>query len=181
MTNKAERWGSNRLIPTLSGRWIDPFDLSPADMAIEDIAITLAHQCRYGGACNWHYSVAQHAWHLSYLVPESLAFAALNHDTVETWLPDQLAPLKRDDGMAAWRAAEAQGHDAVADRLNLPRGFHDGEEIERWHKRLTATEFLQLKGLRIPDGEPLDMRVPRMLPTQAAGRFMDRFFELWRR
>jgi hypothetical protein len=181
MTDKAEPWGNNRLITTLSGRWIDPFDLSPADMAIEDIAITLAHQCRYGGACNWHYSVAQHAWHLSYLVPESLAFAALNHDTVETWLPDLLAPIKRDDSMAVWRTAEDIGHNAVADRLGLPRGFQEDAEIEQWHVRLTATEFLRLKGIRMPDVEPLQMRLPRIAPTQAAGRFMDRFFELWRR
>ena len=62
-----------------SGKLVDPLNLSSSDIDIEDIAHSLALQCRYGGHVKFHYSVAQHSVILSYNVPKWLAFPALMH------------------------------------------------------------------------------------------------------
>lgn len=71
----------------------------PEDVAVEDIAHHLARLCRYGGAVQDHYSVAQH----SVLVVQSLALAGatlevqrwgLLHDAAEAYCADLIRPLK---------------------------------------------------------------------------------------
>lgn len=181
MTAALEPWGDNRLVPTLSGRWIDPFDLKASDIMIEDMPHPMAFQARYGGATKWHYSNAQHSCVLALLVPDRLKFPAIAHDVVEAFLmPDQLGPLKRDPGMAAWRAAETQGQDAVADRLGLPRKFHEDRVLKHWHQRLYATEMLQLKDQEVPGVQPVPgLKLEKWLPDEAAARFVDAFFSYW--
>lgn len=62
------------------------FDLTAPDatgLPIEDIALCLASQPRWGGACRPWYSVAEHSVMTSYLVPPHLALDALMHDSEE--------------------------------------------------------------------------------------------------
>lgn len=67
-------------------------------ITLDDIALTLARFPRWGGrtkACLQAYSVAEHSIHVSYLVPEEHALAALMHDATEAYLGDIPSPLKR--------------------------------------------------------------------------------------
>ena len=85
----------NSEIMMYSGRLVDPFDLQPDDFDIADIARALSMQCRYSGHVKFFYSVAQHSWLLSYLVPVELRRAALLHDVCEAFCSDVPNPVKR--------------------------------------------------------------------------------------
>lgn len=72
------------LIPTRSGKWIEPTNPQPDDFELEDIAYALARLPRYAGQVD--YSVASHSLTLASLVSPENALAALLHDAAEAYL-----------------------------------------------------------------------------------------------
>jgi hypothetical protein len=68
-------------------------DPSEDEIFIEDIANSLAKQCRYNGNIQNHYSVAEHSVILSHMVEER-QFEALMHDAAETYLCDLPRPVQ---------------------------------------------------------------------------------------
>jgi len=82
------------------GRKVDPFDLKPKDIDLEDIALRLARIHRWAAAAP--YTVAEHSLACACLVRDD-GFAehvqrwALMHDAAEAWLGDVPAPLR--DGL----------------------------------------------------------------------------------
>lgn len=94
-------------ITMFSGRHVDPLDLRVEDIDLIDLAHHQAMQCRWSGAVKFHYSVAQHAYHCSYLVPPEQAYDALHHDDAEAYLQDMAKPLKNHVSLGkAYRGAE---------------------------------------------------------------------------
>lgn len=81
-------------LETYTGARVDLLDPDPETISIEDIAVHLGNICRYGGAVNKYYSVAEHAVRVSRLVPASLALKALHHDSHEAYTNDIVAPMK---------------------------------------------------------------------------------------
>lgn len=78
-------------IHTWSARAFFPYDIRPEDISIEDIAHGLSMTCRYGGQCDFYYSVSQHSvycWQLAkdFNHPPHLEREALLHDAVEAYL-----------------------------------------------------------------------------------------------
>lgn len=67
---------------------------SALQMHQEDIALALSKICRFTGQSSEFYSVAQHAYLVSYLVPQQFAMEALTHDDHECVLNDISTPLK---------------------------------------------------------------------------------------
>lgn len=81
-------------ILTRSGR---KFDLAnpTADMVEPtDIAHSLSMQCRFNGHTRHYYSVAQHCYLVSDLVPAEYRLEALLHDATEAYVGDLVRPLK---------------------------------------------------------------------------------------
>lgn len=72
---------------------------SALNIHIDDIALSLSQQCRFGSFTRQWYSVADHALLVHRLVRNvadaELAFAALHHDSHEAYLGDIPTPLKR--------------------------------------------------------------------------------------
>lgn len=81
-------------IQTYTGKVFDFLNPTPDMIDIEDIAHSLSNLCRYGGHTKRFYSVAEHSGHMSYMVPEKHALAALLHDASEAYLVDIPRPVK---------------------------------------------------------------------------------------
>lgn len=69
-------------------------------ISIADIAHGLAHQCRYLGHVEGHYSVAQHCVHIAEVLfyrrmPQELCLLGLLHDAPEAYFGDMPSPLKK--------------------------------------------------------------------------------------
>src|SRR5690606_36908822 len=95
---------------------------------VDDIAGALGRQCRYNGHTRDHYSVAEHAVHVSRALLDLhgdpvLALAGLHHDSPETYLGDVAAPIKAKLGpvfVAMWRALEEPIERGLATWLGIP-------------------------------------------------------------
>lgn len=81
-------------IRTNSGLYINVFDPKPEMLCIEDIAHGLAHQPRFAGHLNKHYSVAQHSILAAKRASKKNKLAALLHDGTESYMLDMPTPIK---------------------------------------------------------------------------------------
>lgn len=94
-------------IYTFTGRRVNPLDLRPEDICIEDIAHHLACCNRFAGACRVPISVAQHSVYAAQLCWDTPhALQALLHDAAEAYLGDVTKWLKMTPEFAAYREAE---------------------------------------------------------------------------
>lgn len=81
-------------IQTRSGIAFTPTAPRVEDLDINDIAWSLAHQPRFKGHTRKPYSVAEHCWRMSFMVPPEADLWALMHDAGEAYIGDIPAPLK---------------------------------------------------------------------------------------
>lgn len=86
-------------ILTWTGRIVDPWDMRPEDITLEDIAHALSLQCRFAGHIPSHYSVAEHSFRGAQRLrvdgaSELVQRAFLLHDAAEAYLTDLPKPLK---------------------------------------------------------------------------------------
>ena len=79
---------------TNSGNLIYINQLERNTYNIEDIAHSLANQCRWNGHTNKFYSVAQHSVEVSHVVYESYQLQGLMHDCTESVIGDIPKPFK---------------------------------------------------------------------------------------
>lgn len=118
---------------TYTGRQFWPLDPRPDEVRIEDIAHSLAMQCRYAGHCLRFYSVAEHsvlvAWWLKANYGSSAALYGLTHDAPEAYLVDVPRPVK--PFLTGYKEAEQRVWMAVADRFgldwSLPDSVHEAD------------------------------------------------------
>lgn len=87
-------------IETYTGKKFYALDPREADICIEDIAHSLAHQCRFTGHPKRFYSVAQHSIELSVYSqlrgePDSASLYWLLHDAHEAYVGDMSSPMKQ--------------------------------------------------------------------------------------
>jgi len=115
--NKEDAW-----MTTFTGKKFYPFDPYISDICIEDIAHHLALECRYGGACKYHYSVAQHCVLGARITRTELRIPFLLHDGAETYLKDMLHNLKR--YMPEYLMAEKSLQDLIYLRFKVPAFDH---------------------------------------------------------
>lgn len=107
-------------IQTYTGRMVDPFNLAPDDICLEDIAHALSNLCRFGGHTSGFYSVAQHSVYASRLSPPPFRAWALLHDASEAYLHDISTPIKARPELAAYREAECRAQKSIAIRFDIP-------------------------------------------------------------
>jgi 5'-deoxynucleotidase YfbR-like HD superfamily hydrolase len=106
---------------TYTGLAFYPLDPDPCAVSIEDIAHHLALQCRFTGAVRSFYSVAEHSYRLSMIVPAEDALWGLLHDAAEAYLVDVPRPLKRHSELGEpYKAIERQVMHAICLRFGLP-------------------------------------------------------------
>jgi len=107
-------------ILTFTGVEFYPLDPRPQEVNIVDIAHALSMKCRFTGHTREFYSVAEHSYWVSMLVPTKYALAALLHDASEAYLCDVARPVKHLPEMFGYRRAEFLVTDAIRDKFKLP-------------------------------------------------------------
>ena len=170
---------------TWSGRQFWPLDPRPEEVALDDIAVALAHQGRYNGHTRHFYSVAQHSCELAAYFKKrgeiGLARFALMHDATEAYVGDIIRPLK--PYLANFGAIEMRLERVIFDRFGLlgelPVPVKDADT------RILTDEFLALfpreavQLHRLDKRARLDIEIRALTPTAARDRFMATHRELW--
>lgn len=117
---------------TFSGRRFYPAAPHVDAGCLDDIAHSLAHQCRFAGHCFTSYSVAQHSVLVSQLCSPENQLVGLLHDATEAYLQDIIRPLKKLLGQAiatskhsgarpsAWSSASATDWSSSPSRSTAP-------------------------------------------------------------
>jgi hypothetical protein len=157
-----------------------PLDPLPEEVHIEDIAHSLAQQCRFGGHCERFYSVAEHSVLVSYMVPTQHAFAALMHDATEAYVCDLPRPLKR--SIRQYEEIEACNWVAIARKfrlaVELPAEVKAADNQILWSEReQLMSECSLLWGM--PDDTGERIHIAGWIPNLARSMFLNRFKELW--
>ena len=167
-------------ILTVSGEYFDFLNPEKSIFGIEDIAHGLSNVCRFAGHTNSFYSVAQHSYLVSKIVPPEHALAGLLHDAHEFAIGDMTTPLKR--LLPEFRALELRVKAAVLARFGLTLPLHPS--IKEGDLKMLVTEQRDLlpphdntweltKNL-----EPCPERIDPWPPASAKMLFLQRFHEL---
>lgn len=120
-----------------SSFYFDLLDPAGSRFTLGDIAHGLGNTCRFAGQCARFYSVAEHSWHASYLVPGHLQFAALMHDAAEAFIGDVTRPLK--SLLPAYKEIEARS-EAVIDERFATGGLCSHPLVKHADLRMLAAE-----------------------------------------
>jgi 5'-deoxynucleotidase YfbR-like HD superfamily hydrolase len=148
-------------ITTISGRKVDPLNLTVDDIDIEDIAHALARQVRYNGHVSGFLSVARHSLWVSRRLTgtydalakpgdRDLQLWGLLHDAAETYIGDCVKPLKHSAEMQAFRDIEEQVDKRIALAFNLE--YPMPPEVKQADKFVTLEVEIGL-GLKDTDGD----------------------------
>jgi len=79
---------------TYTGKQFVLLNPSPDAVCIEDVAHSLSMQCRFNGHTKHFFSVAEHSWWVSHIVPPEFALQGLMHDSAEAYISDIPKPFK---------------------------------------------------------------------------------------
>lgn len=160
---------------TATGKQFWPLDPRAEEVDILDIAAHLSKICRYNGACDWHYSVAQHSVYVSHQVPPEHALAGLLHDAPEAYCCDIHRPVKVH--LTDYARIESGIWLAIAQRFGLdpllPECVHEADNAV-----LLAEKAQIMRPAPAPwsvPGEPAPIKVSIWTPDQAREAFLSRF------
>ena len=182
MSLRERIFGRGMFMETFSGGIYYPASPHASEVRLIDIAHHLSMICRYTGACNHFYSVAEHSIHVSYCVPPEHALAGLLHDAAEAYVTDMGRPLKKAPLMFGYRTYEQRNHCAIMERFGLPINLPDCV-----HYADNAVLLAERAALMYPTGRhwPIpavaaDIVIHEWTPEQSEKAFLDRFYELTR-
>jgi 5'-deoxynucleotidase YfbR-like HD superfamily hydrolase len=167
-------------ILTRGGTYFDFVTPRKSVITIEDIAHGLSNVCRFAGHTKVFYSVAQHCYHVSYLVPPEYAFEGLMHDAHEAYVGDMPTPLKR--LLPEYAEIEHRAEDAVLAAFGLERPLH--RSVKKADLIMLATEQRDLlpphddEWALLRGVEPLKDEIHPWSPADACRYFLARFHEL---
>jgi len=131
-------------IVTYTGKIVTPLNPDPETICIEDIAHSLANQCRFTGHTKEFYSVAQHSVLVSQLVPPEDVKWGVLHDASEAYLSDIARPIKQAEGLGeTYLETEYLLMRAIAERFDLPP-LPLPESVKRADNVMLDTEIKEL-------------------------------------
>lgn len=170
-------------IQTYTGKCFYPLDPRPEEIDILDIAHALSLQCRFGGHCKTHYSIAQHSTLVSFYSGKHALWGLL-HDASEAFIADLCKPVKIQLEMESYRRAEKRLMKAVCDKFNLP--YQQPEDVTKADVLLLAAEARDLMSPLVPGYWRIDLdsankmvgTIQPLSPEAAEKQFLDRFYEL---
>lgn len=125
-----------------NGDFFDFLDPSNHTFDIESIATALSNLCRYTGHVKNFYSVAEHCYIVSLLVPEQYALEGLMHDASEAYCGDVASPLKA--LVPEYKKIELGVQEAIAKFYNLrypfPKCIHEADKIAYVTERQSVSD-----------------------------------------
>lgn len=153
----------------------------PSMVNIEDVATAESHLCRFTGQCRWFYTVAEHSWHVSYLVPPELALCGLLHDATEPYVNDLAKPLKNE--LPDYQAVERRVWEmAIAPAFGLPLVMPDAIKAADFEMLRLEIEHLLpahcLHDLGFDKTPRVERKVHCWQPQMARYMFKTRYEEL---
>lgn len=166
-------------IVTYTGKAIEPLNPDPALICIEDIGHALSNCCRFTGHVRQFYSVAQHSYYASCIVPAELELCALLHDASEAYLSDIARPIKAQPEFGeVYKAAEERLMHAIAERFSIP--WPMPAEVREADGILLRSEQRDLMPdlLRFEGDDYLPFTIEPWLPARAKTKFLLRYFDL---
>jgi 5'-deoxynucleotidase YfbR-like HD superfamily hydrolase len=168
------------IINTVSGIEVNLLDPIPSQISIEDIAHSLAYQCRFAGHVKRFYSVAQHSVVVAAMAPDALKKYALLHDAAEAYLQDVTAPLKQIWG-PAYKLLEERFMKVISKKFDLdPELF---TEVKPYDKRAVELEHqaFQCDKMHLWQTECLTLNIPVTVfgPDHGESIFMSAFYTLF--
>lgn len=111
------------IIRTFTGKEVNPLDLRPDDICLEDIAHALSLCNRFAGHTKKPISVAQHSVYVSRLLEDDGIMPSLQgllHDASEAYLGDMTKWLKQTPEMEAFREAEFRTQNRIYEKFSCP-------------------------------------------------------------
>ena len=168
-------------ILTAAGRYFDFSDPVASEIGIGEIAHALSHICRFTGHVRQFYSVAEHSWHVSHLVPRGDELAGLLHDAPEAFIGDVSKPLKM--LLPDYALIEERVEAAVLARFGLSAPLPDSvKDADRQMLRVEQVQAMPSAGhdWGLGDLSPQAklVRLEFWDPAEAAMMFLRRFEEL---
>jgi 5'-deoxynucleotidase YfbR-like HD superfamily hydrolase len=164
-----------------SGKKFWPLDPKPEEVDINDIAHSLALQCRFNGHSNSFYSIAQHSVFVSRIVPSEQALAGLFHDAPEAYTGDIVSPLKK-FLPPEFREIEKAIEKAIFEHFKIENADHS--EIKKADKIALFTEMRDLMNKPPAKWDDQDLFEPHpeklipLNPEKAEQEFLERYKEL---
>ena len=160
---------------TFTGKRFTPFEPNIDDICIEDIAHHLALETRYGGACKYHYSVAQHCVLGAYQAPLELKLPFLLHDGAEAYLKDILHNLK--EYMPEYSEAEKALQELIYLKFEVPE--FDRFKVKQIDFGMMSTEVDALMTSRdgwVFPAPPVDVGIHPWTWQEAEAMFLDAYY-----
>lgn len=192
-------------ISVKSGGKFWPLDPRIEEIHLEDIAHSLAMQCRFNGHLDCFYSVAQHSVYVSAMAQLPVARKyGLMHDGGEAYLCDLPRPLKWSFKQTAtlfkvpnvYADAEERLHVAINARFDIPYDEEIFTEVKRCDNEIVFMEAVSMSEAKmnthlwnaaqvgadmafIPHLKTIDPDFFPWSPEIAKARFIARFNELF--
>jgi len=170
-------------IQTASGGKFHILDPRLDEIHITDIAHALSMMCRFTGHVRKFYSVAEHSYHASTIVPKEDALWALLHDSPEAYIADMNRPLKHFTNVGhTYIAIEETIMSSICKKFHLPEEAPESVKIA--DRLMLYTEKAQLmppmdwEHKWSEDEKAADCQVFGWLPKQAETMFLYRYYEL---
>lgn len=165
--------------------YVDVTNPRPEDIHLEDIAVGLARESRYGGRATFlFWSVAQHSLLVHHMAREDgvddrlLLAVLLMHDAPEYLLRDMIRPVKRN--VPGYGPLEEVWWRAISTRFDLPYEWIAHGDVKRYDDLAVAVEKKWLIdpacGSWPSAPDPGDRRIPPELLHADMG-FVGRKFE----
>lgn len=164
---------------TYTGIKLNPLNLHPDDIVIEDIAHHLSLLCRYNGACKFLYTVGQHCVFGVDYVSQGNELAYLLHDASEAYLSDMVKGVK--DQLEVFRIIEDRLQGIIYKKFNVEPFDH--AEVKRVDYAIMNTEahaiMSNLDGWLFPE-PPLDIEIKYWVPMHTEEKFLQ-LYEKYKR
>jgi 5'-deoxynucleotidase YfbR-like HD superfamily hydrolase len=155
---------------------------------IRDIAHAGSNLCRFTGHTKYHYSIAQHEWSGSHIIPREYALEFLLHDAAESYVNDMSRPLKHMTECGDhYRPVEEKIQAVIRLKFGLPAV--QSPIIHKYDNMMLMAEKRQLMGKAVWSTEEMRMcnvdpeneahvLIQRMTPEIAETLYLEQFRRL---